>query len=255
MIHSLFDLSGKIALVTGSSRGIGFGIARGLGQAGATIILNGRNAERLNRAVSTLSGEGLKVCGYSFDVSDSNQVDQKISTIEREVGPVDILVNNAGIQRRGPLETIEESVWREVIETNLTAVFLMSKRVVKGMIDRRSGKIINICSLMSEISRPTIAPYSASKGGVKMLTKAMAVEWAKYNIQVNGIGPGFIVTEMNKVLLEDHKFDAMVRSRTPAGRWGEPSDLEGAAIFLASRASDYITGQIIYVEGGLLSAL
>jgi len=255
MIHSLFDLSGKIALVTGSSRGIGFGIARGLGQAGATIILNGRNAERLNRAVSTLSGEGLKVCGYSFDVSDSNQVDQKISTIEREVGPVDILVNNAGIQRRGPLETIEESVWREVIETNLTTVFLMSKRVVKGMIDRRSGKIINICSLMSEISRPTIAPYSASKGGVKMLTKAMAVEWAKYNIQVNGIGPGFIVTEMNKVLLEDHKFDAMVRSRTPAGRWGEPSDLEGAAIFLASRASDYITGQIIYVEGGLLSAL
>jgi len=255
MTHALFDLTGKIALITGSSQGIGFGIARGLGQAGATIILNGRNEERLNRAVSTLSSEGLKVYGYSFDVSDSNQVDQKISTIEREVGPVDIMVNNAGIQRRGPLETIEESVWREVIETNLTAVFLTTKRVVKGMIDRRSGKIINICSLMSEISRPTIAPYTASKGGVKMLTKAMAVEWAKYNIQVNGIGPGFIVTEMNKVLLEDQKFDAMVRSRTPAGRWGEPSDLVGAAVFLASRASDYITGQIIYVEGGLLSAL
>lgn len=255
MTHELFDLTGKIALITGSGQGIGFGIARGLGQAGATIILNGRNAERLNRAVSTLSQEGLKVFGYSFDVSDSNQVDQKISTIEREVGPVDILVNNAGIQRRGPLETIEESVWREVIETNLTAVFLTTKRVVKGMIDRRSGKIINICSLMSEISRPTIAPYTASKGGVKMLTRAMAVEWAKYNIQVNGIGPGFIVTEMNKVLLEDQKFDAMVKSRTPAGRWGEPSDLAGAAIFLASRASDYITGQIIYVEGGILSAL
>ena len=255
MMNALFDLTGKIALITGSSQGIGFGIARGLGQAGATIILNGRNAERLNRAVSTLSGEGLKVFGYSFDVSDSNQIDQKISAIEREVGAIDILVNNAGIQRRGPLETIEESVWREVIETNLTAVFLTTKRVVKGMIDRRSGKVINICSLMSEISRPTIAPYTASKGGVKMLTKGMAVEWAKYNIQVNGIGPGFIVTEMNKVLLEDQKFDAMVRSRTPAGRWGEPSDLAGAAIFLASRASDYITGQIIYVEGGLLSAL
>ena len=255
MIHSLFDLSGKVALITGSSQGIGFGIARGLGQAGAAVILNGRNEERLNRAVSTLSGEGLKVFGYSFDVSDSKQVDQKISTIEREVGAIDILVNNAGIQRRGPLETIEESVWREVIETNLTAVFLTTKRVVKGMIDRRSGKIINICSLMSEISRPTIAPYTASKGGVKMLTKGMAVEWAKYNIQVNGIGPGFIVTEMNKVLLEDPKFDAMVRSRTPAGRWGQPSDLAGAAVFLASRASDYITGQIIYVEGGLLSAL
>lgn len=254
-MNALFDLTGKIALITGSSQGIGFGIARGLGQAGATIILNGRDKEKLNRAVSTLSQEGLKVYGYSFDVSNSSQIDQKISTIEREVGPVDILVNNAGIQRRGPLETIEESIWREVIETNLTAVFLTTKRVVKGMIDRRSGKIINICSLMSEISRPTIAPYTASKGGVKMLTKGMAVEWAKYNIQVNGIGPGFIVTEMNKVLLEDQKFDAMVRSRTPAGRWGEPSDLAGAAIFLASRASDYITGQIIYVEGGILSAL
>jgi len=255
MMNSLFDLSGKVGLITGSSQGIGFGIARGLGQAGATVVLNGRNEEKLNRAVSTLSQEGLKVFGYSFDVSDSKQIDQKISAIEREVGPVDILVNNAGIQRRGPLETFEESVWREVIETNLTAVFLMSKRVVKGMIDRRSGKIINICSLMSEISRPTIAPYTASKGGVKMLTKAMAVGWAKYNIQVNGIGPGFIVTEMNKPLLEDEKFDAMVRSRTPAGRWGQPSDLAGAAILLASPASDYITGQIIYVEGGILSAL
>jgi gluconate 5-dehydrogenase len=255
MIHSLFDLSGKIALITGSSQGIGYGIARGLGQAGATIILNGRDQGKLNRAVSTLSSEGLKVFGYSFDVSDSNQIDQKIAAIEREMGPIGILVNNAGIQRRGPLETIEESVWREVIETNLTAVFLISKRVMKGMIDRRSGKIINICSLMSEISRPTIAPYTASKGGVKMLTKAMAVEWAKYNIQVNGIGPGFIVTEMNRPLLDDQTFDAMVRSRTPAGRWGEPSDLMGAAVFLASRASDYVTGQIIYVEGGLLSAL
>ena len=255
MIHSLFDLSGKIALITGSSQGIGFGIARGLGQAGATIVLNGRDQEKLSRAVSTLSSEGLKVYGYSFDVSNSSQIDQKISTIEREVGPVHILVNNAGIQRRGPLETIEESVWREVIETNLTAVFLLSKRVVKGMIDRRSGKIINICSLMSEITRPTVAPYTASKGGVRMLTKAMAVEWAKYKIQVNGIGPGFIVTELNRAILDDQKFDAMVRSRTPAGRWGEPSDLMGAAIFLASRASDFITGQIIYVEGGLLSAL
>jgi gluconate 5-dehydrogenase len=249
MMNALFDLSEKIALVTGSSRGIGFGIARGLGQSGATVILNGRNEEKLKQAVSTLSSEKLKVCGYSFDVSNSSQIDQKISAIEREIGPIDILLNNAGIQRRGPLETFEESVWREVIETNLTAVFLISKRVVKGMIDRRSGK------LMSEISRPTIAPYTTSKGGVKMLTKAMAVEWAKHNIQVNGIGPGFIVTEMNKALLEDQKFDAMVRSRTPADRWGEPSDLAGAAIFLASRASDYITGQIIYVEGGLLSAL
>ena len=253
MMNALFDLTGKIALVTGSSQGIGFGIARGLGQAGATILLNGRDEEKLGRAVSTLSGEGLNVFGYSFNVTDSNQIDRKISAMEREVGPIDILVNNAAIQRRGPLDTFEESAWREVIETNLTAVFLTTQRVVKGMIDRKSGKIINICSLMSEVSRPTIAPYTASKGGVKMLTKAMAVEWAKYNIQVNGIGPGFIVTEMNKALLEDEKFDAMVRSRTPAGRWGQPSDLAGAAVFLASRSSDYITGHIIYVEGGLLS--
>ncbi len=254
-MSALFDLTGRIALVTGSSQGIGFGIARGLGQAGATVVLNGRDETKLARAVSTLSKEGLKVFGYAFDVTDSDQIDQKISAIEREVGSVDILVNNAGIQRRGPLETFEESLWREVIETNLTAVFLMSKRVAKGMIERRSGKIINICSLMSEISRPTIGPYTASKGGIKMLTKAMAVEWAKYNIQVNGIGPGFIVTEMNRPLLEDERFNAMVKSRTPAGRWGEPSDLAGAAVFLASRASDFVTGQILYVEGGLLSAL
>ncbi len=254
-MNSLFNLSGKIALITGSSQGIGFGIARGLGQAGATIILNGRDKEKLNQAISTLSQEGLNVHGYSFDVSDPKQIDQNISTIEREMGTIDVLVNNAGITKRGPLETIEESIWREVIETNLTAVFLISKRVGKGMIDRKSGKIINICSLMSEISRPTIAPYTASKGGVKMLTRAMAVEWAKYNIQVNGIGPGFIVTEMNRPLLADEKFNAMVRSRTPAGRWGQPSDLVGAAVFLASSASDYVTGQIIYVEGGLLSAL
>jgi gluconate 5-dehydrogenase len=255
MMSTLFDLTGKIALITGSSQGIGFGIARGMGQSGATIILNGRDAEKLHRAVSTLSSEGLKVFGYAFDVSDSNQIDQKITAMEREVGPIDILVNNAAIQRRGALETFEESVWQELVQTNLTAVFLLSQRVVKGMIERKSGKIINLCSLMSEISRPSIAPYTASKGGVKMLTKAMAVEWAKYNIQVNGIGPGFIVTEMNKVLLEDQKFDAMVKTRTPAGRWGQPSDLAGAAVFLASRASDYVTGHIIYVEGGLLSAL
>jgi len=255
MMNVLFDLTEKIALITGSSQGIGFAIARGLGQAGATIILNGRDEKKLSRAVSTLSQEGLKVSGYSFDVSDSKEIGPKISAIEREVGPIDILVNNAGIQRRGPLETFEESVWQELIQTNLTAVFLMSKRVVKGMIKRKSGKIINLCSLMSEISRPSISPYTASKGGVKMLTKAMAVEWAKHNIQVNGIGPGFIVTEMNRPLLDDEKFNAMVKSRTPAGRWGEPSDLAGAAVFLASRASDYVTGQIIYVEGGLLSAL
>ena len=255
MTTKLFDLSGRIALLTGATQGLGFAIARGLGEAGATLVLNGRNEEKLEKAISALSKDGLTAHPSLFDVRDENQIKEKITEVESKIGLIDILVNNAGVQRIGPLETAEALVWREVIDTNLTAVFLTTKQVVQGMIRRKSGKIINICSETSERTRPTLGPYAASKGGLKMLTLAMAVDWAKYNIQVNGIGPGFIVTEMNKVLLEDQKFDAMVRSRTPAGRWGEPSDLEGAAIFLASRASDYITGQIIYVEGGLLSAL
>jgi len=193
----LFDLSGRIALVTGSSQGLGFTIARGLGEAGATLILNGRNEERLQRAVASLSAAGLKVTGCAFNVSDASQVREQIPALEKKVGPIHILVNNAGIQRRGPLEMVDEAVWREVLNTNLTAVFLLSQQVVQGMISRKAGKIINICSLMSEMARPTVGPYTAAKGGVKMLTKSMAVEWGKYNIQVNGLGPGYFATEMN----------------------------------------------------------
>ena len=255
MSHDLFDLTGKVALVTGSYQGLGLAIARGLGQAGARIVLNGRSEEKLERAVSLLSGEGLKVSGCCFDVSSTTQVQEKVTALERDTGRIDILVNNAGIQRRSPLEQFEERVWREVLDTNLTGLFLVTKQVVQGMIERRSGKIINICSLMCEMGRPTVGAYTAAKGGVKMLTKAMALEWGKHNIQVNGIGPGYITTEMNRPLMEDAKFDAWIRSRTPMGRWGEPKELVGAAVFLASHASDFVTGQVLYVDGGILAAL
>jgi gluconate 5-dehydrogenase len=255
MTHTLFDLRGKVTLITGSSHGLGFAIARGLGQAGATLVLNGRDEEKLKNAVSILSGEALTVYGYAFDVTDEEKIQATVPLIEEEVGPIHILVNSAGIQRRGPLESIEESTWREVIDINLTGVFLASKHVAHKMMARKSGKIINICSLMSEFGRPTTGPYAASKGGVKMLTKAMAVEWAKYNIQVNGLGPGYFLTPMTKPLAEDPKFDAWIRSRTPAGRWGDPAELVGTAIYLASNASDFVTGQIIYVDGGILAAL
>jgi gluconate 5-dehydrogenase len=255
MTHHLFDLRGKVALIVGSSRGLGFAIARGLGQAGATLVLNGRDEEKLKNAVSALSKEGLTVYGYAFDVTDERTIRENIPSIEEKVGPIEILVNSAGIQRRGPLETIEESTWREVIDIDLTGVFLASKHTAQRMIGRRSGKIINICSLMSEFGRQTTGPYAAAKGGVKMLTKAMAVEWAQYNIQVNGLGPGYFLTEMTKPLAEDPAFDAWIRSRTPAGRWGDPAELVGTAIFLASRASDFVTGQIIYVDGGIFAAL
>ena len=255
MINQLFDLTGRIALITGSYQGLGLAIARGLGQAGATLVLNGRNEEKLRGAVSRFSDQGINVSGCCFDVSNAEQIRTRIAHLEDEVGQIDILVNNAGIQRRSRLEEFEEPVWREVLDINLTGLFLVTRQVVQGMIARRAGKIINICSLMCEMGRPSVGAYTAAKGGVKMLTKAMAVEWGKHNIQVNGIGPGYFATEMNRPLKEDKKFDDWIRSRTPAGRWGEPEELVGTAVFLASRASDFINGQIIYVDGGILAAL
>jgi gluconate 5-dehydrogenase len=256
MIDSkLFDLTGKVALITGATQGIGLAIARGLAQAGARIVINARNAEKLERAVATLTQEGLTVSGCRFDLLNGAEVRERVGALEQEVGGIDILVNNAGIQRRSPLEQFDEKVWREVLDINLTGLFLVTQQVVQGMIARKSGKIINICSIMSEASRPTIGAYTASKGGVKQLTKSMALEWAKHNIQSNGIGPGYILTEMNRPLIEDQKFNAWVCARTPAGRWADPSELVGTAVFLASRASDFVNGQIIYVDGGMLAAL
>jgi len=255
MSTQLFDLTGRIALVTGSSRGLGLVLARGLAEAGATVVLNGRNEARLAEAVATLKGDGLAASGCAFDVTEAASVDRGVGEIEGGVGPIDILVNNAGIQRRAPLESLDEAAWREVLETNLTGPFLVSRRVVRGMIERQGGKIINICSLMSELGRQTTGNYAASKGGLKMLTRAMAVEWARHNIQANGIGPGYFLTEMTRQLADDPAFDAWIRGRTPAGRWGDPAELVGAAVFLASAASDFVNGQILYVDGGILAAL
>lgn len=255
MSCSLFNICGKTVLVTGSSRGIGFAIARGLGQAGAKLILNGTNKAALQKAVSELSNEGFEVFAAPFNVTDKQQIEEQLLSVEKHTGPIDILVNNAGVQKRAPLETFDLLDWKNLLDINLTGVFLVSQYVVKGMIERRSGKIINICSLQSELGRPTIAPYSASKGGVKMLTKAMAAEWAKYNIQINGIGPGYFITDMTRPLAEDEKFDSWIKSRTPAGRWGDVNELVGATIFLASEASSFVNGQILYVDGGLSSVV
>ncbi|MEO8666874.1 MAG: SDR family oxidoreductase [Bauldia sp.] len=255
MKQSLFDLAGRRALITGSSRGIGLAIARGLGEAGATVILNGRSTDDLEAARGKLADAGIKVHAVAFDVTDQAAIETAIDAIERDVGPIDILFNNAGIQRRMPFVEIPAETWREVLSVNLDSVFFMSQAVAKRMIPRGRGKIVNTCSLMSEQARATIAPYTAAKGAVKMLTKSMCVEWAKHGIQANGIGPGFIRTEMNVALTTNKEFDAWVRGRTPAGRWGEVDELVGAAHFLASDASNFVNGQILYVDGGVLASI
>lgn len=250
-MENLFDVSRKIALLTGSSRGIGKALAKGLAQAGCTVILNGTNRNNLKTSVDEFKEEGFNVYGYVFDVTNEKEVNESLEQIQKEVGLIDILVNNAGVQIRGPLENFSYLDWRKIIDTNLSGAYLVSKAVVKTMIERKKGKIINICSVQSELARPMITPYTASKGGLRNLTRGMATEWGKHNIQVNGIAPGYFKTEMTKALYEDEKFDAWLRSRTPANRWGQPEELIGTLIFLSSKASDYINGQIIYVDGGM----
>jgi gluconate 5-dehydrogenase len=254
MSISLFSLIGKRALITGGTQGIGAAIGRGLGEAGAVVLVNARNTERLNRFVQELQDSGIESRGFPFDITDNRQVEKAIHEIEASVGPIDILVNNAGVIVRKPAEDLEEADWQQVIRTDLTAPFLLSKHVGRYMIRRRQGKIINICSLMSELGRDTVAAYSAAKGGLKMLTRNLATEWGRHNIQVNGIGPGYIETPINHAYREPgNPLNNYIISRTPAGRWGHPRDLIGAAIFLASGASDFVNGQIIYVDGGLLT--
>ncbi|MDQ3559764.1 MAG: SDR family oxidoreductase [Pseudomonadota bacterium] len=255
MSLSLFDLGGQVALVTGSTSGLGREIARGLAEAGATVIVNGRNAERLEATVEWLRGSGRDAHGFGFDVTEEPAIEAAVSRIEAEIGPIGILVSNAGIQRRGPLIELPQEVWEDVLKHDLTSVFLVGRTVARGMIERRRGKIINIASLASEVSRKTIGPYTAAKGGVRQLTKTMCIEWAEHNIQVNAIGPGYFKTELNASLVADPAFDQWVRGRTPAGRWGDPSELIGAAIFLASAGSDFMNGQVIYVDGGVLASM
>jgi gluconate 5-dehydrogenase len=252
---SLFDLTGRTVLVTGSSQGIGLGLARGLAAAGAALVLNGRDEAKLAAAAEGLRGEGARVATAAFDVTDGAAVAAAIARVEAEVAPVDVLINNAGIQRRAPLLEMTEAQWREVIDADLTSAFLVTRAVAPRMIARGRGKIINVCSLMSELGRATTGNYAAAKGGLRMLTRAMAVEWARHNLQINGIGPGYIATEMTRPLIENPEFNKWICGRTPAGRWGRPEELVGAAVFLASAASDFVNGQIIYVDGGLLAAI
>ena len=251
----LFKLDGKRALITGSSQGIGFALARGLAKAGAHIILNGRNEEKLTKAAADLSAEFSNIHQAPFDVTDSAAVQAGVDKIEADIGPIDILVNNAGMQNRQSLEDFPDEDWHLLMKTNVDSVFFVSKAVAKHMIPRKAGKIINICSVQSKIGRPTIAPYTASKGAVAMLTKGMCIDWGKHNIQVNGLGPGYFKTELTEALVNNEEFTAWLTGRTPAGRWGNVEELEGACVFLASPASSFVNGHIMYVDGGVTTTL
>jgi gluconate 5-dehydrogenase len=256
MSHPLFDLSGKTALVTGGTHGLGMAIAMGLGEAGATIVVNDLSQEKISSAVDAYTNAGLNAKGYVFDVTNEKEVIANIELIEKEVGPIDILVNNAGIIKRIPMIDMPVEEFRQVIDVDLVAPFIMGKHVAKGMIKRGYGKIINMCSMMSELGRDTVSAYAAAKGGLKMLTKNMATEWAKYNIQANGIGPGYFATAQTApIRVGGHPFNEFIIQRTPAGKWGEPDQLKGAAIFLASAASDFVNGHILYVDGGILATI
>ena len=249
-----FDLGGSVALVTGSGSGLGYAIAQGLARAGARVVLNGRNRSKLDAAAAALKAEGIDARVASFDVTDAAAVDEGIATVAREQGPIDILVNNAAVNQRQPLEQFSLADWRALQAANLDGPFLVTRALLPAMKARRRGKIVNICSLASDLGRPNIVAYAASKGGLRMLTRALAVELAPYNVQVNGIAPGFFKTEMNAALINDAQFSAWVERRTPAGRWGEPAEIAGAAVFLASRAADYVTGHLLYVDGGFSAA-
>jgi gluconate 5-dehydrogenase len=255
MSVEIFSLKGKRALVTGSSQGIGLAIAEGLARAGASVILNGRDGEKLKTAKQQLEDRGVTSTISAFDVTVEDEVTAAIALIEREQGPIDILFNNAGMQFRSPLEDFPLEKWRELMRVNVESAFIVGKAVAQYMIARKHGKIINISSVQSELGRPTIAPYTATKGAIKMLTKGMCADWAKHNIQVNAIGPGYFKTPLNQALVDNPEFSSWLEKRTPAGRWGMTSELMGAAIFLASDASSFVNGHILYVDGGITSVL
>lgn len=250
-----FRLDGRIALVTGSSAGIGLALARALGQAGAVVVINGRGEAKVTAVAAQLQSEGVTVHARVFDVTNSKSVIAAVDDVEASIGPIDILVNNAGMQRRAPLQDFLEADWHELMRTNLDSVFLVGQAVARKMIPRQRGKIINICSVQSELGRPNIAPYTASKGAVKMLTKGMAIDWGPHGINVNGLGPGYFATELNAALVADEKFSAWLIGRTPSRRWGDVEDLGGAAVFLASDASNFVNGHILYVDGGVTATL
>lgn len=254
MSHPVFDISGRVALVTGSSRGIGHALARGLLEAGCLVVLNGRDEPALAGARDRLSTVG-KVFTEAFDVTDPDAVAAGIARIEQQVGTIDILVNNTGVQHRQTFTEFSVRDWHRLLDTNLTSAFLVGREVARRMVPRGHGKIVNICSVQSETVRPGIAPYSATKGGLKQLTKGMCADLGPAGIQVNGLAPGYFETELTAALVADEDFSAWVRTRTPAGRWGNVQDLVGALIFLASPAADFVNGQLLVVDGGMLSVL
>src|SRR5512137_496252 len=253
-MQELFDLTGKVALVTGGTHGIGLAVGLILGKAGAKVCVNDLQDEKLQSCREEYKKEGLDVYTLKFNVTDEKDVDRGISQIEKNVGPVDILVNNAGIIKRIPILDMAIDDYKQVLEVDLVAPLILAKRVVPKMIEKRSGKIINMCSMMSVYGRNTVSAYASAKGGLMLLTRNMTCEWAKYNIQINGIGPGYIVTSQTGPIRENgHPFNDLVMTRTPAGRWGQPEDVANAALFLASKASDFVNGHILYVDGGILA--
>jgi gluconate 5-dehydrogenase len=256
MILDLFKLEGKIALVTGATHGLGMAMATALAEAGAQLVVNGSSKKNMDRAIAEYASKGIEAKGYVFDVTNEDQVIENVAKIEEEVGAITILVNNAGIIKRVAMEDMEVSDYRQVIDVDLVGPFIMAKTVGRRMIKRREGKIINICSMMSELGRNSVSAYAAAKGGLKMLTRNMATEWAKYNIQTNGIGPGYFATSQTEpIRVDGHPFNDFIINRTPAARWGNPEDLGGTAVFLASKASDFVNGQVVYVDGGILATI
>jgi gluconate 5-dehydrogenase len=252
---NLFDLSGRTALVTGSSKGIGFALAGALASAGARVVLNARSAGPLEAARAALAAQGHDVRTAAFDVTDADAVEAGVAAIEAGIAPIDILVNNAGMQHRGPFHEFPLDAWRKLNATNVDSVFLVGRAVAQRMVARKRGRIINVCSVQSELARPGIAPYTATKGAVKNLTKGMATDLGRHGIQVNGLGPGYFKTELTQALVDDPAFTAWLSQRTPAGRWGEVHELAGAAIFLASDAASFVNGHILYVDGGITASL
>jgi gluconate 5-dehydrogenase len=255
MSLTLFDLTGRTALITGSSQGIGLALAAGLGRAGASIVLNGRDQAKLEQARVALAAQGLSIHAAAFDVSDPKAVEAAIANIETSIGPIDILINNAGKQHRAPAAEFPDEAWADIFRVNVDSAFYAARSVGRRMIERQRGKIINIGSVQSELGRPTIVPYATTKGAIKMMTRGLAAEWAKHNIQVNAIGPGYFKTPLNQALVDNPDFSAWLCARTPAGRWGDVDELVGAAIFLASDASNFVNGHMVMVDGGLTSAV
>jgi gluconate 5-dehydrogenase len=255
MSLEIFSLAGRLALVTGSSQGIGLALAEGLARAGAKVILNGRNTDKLLAAQAELQAKGVAVGVANFDVTLEDEATKAIADIELQQGPIDILINNAGMQFRTALEDFPLEKWRELMRVNVESAFIVGKAVAKFMIARKRGKIINISSVQSELGRPTIAPYTATKGAIKMLTKGMCADWAKHGLQVNAIGPGYFKTPLNQALVDNPEFSSWLEKRTPAGRWGTTDELIGAAVFLSSDASSFVNGHILYVDGGITSVL